>query len=79
MIEQQSFLDGPNPGEYPIPNGAEVVTCTSCGARIVWGTTQNGHAVPINVDQVRMVDGKGYGLTHFATCPESREWRRHRD
>lgn len=77
MIEQHSFIDGPAPGELEIPAGAEVVRCRSCGAAIVWGQTSKGAAVPVNVDQVRMVGGKGYGVTHFATCPEAREWRRH--
>jgi hypothetical protein len=76
VIEQHTLFDEPQPGEFEIPAGAEVVKCRSCGASIVWGRTPKGASVPINVDQVRMVAGRGYGRTHFATCPDATGWRR---
>jgi hypothetical protein len=75
-MSQQSFLEGPGPGEYEIPNGAEVKHCKSCGAAIVWIATPKGYAMPINAMPIRMNGLTGYGQSHFATCPNAREWRR---
>lgn len=40
--------------------------CASCGAEIRWQRTPAGHATPINPD----------GTTHWATCPQARDWRK---
>ena len=44
--------------------------CRSCGATIVWVKMTSGKFSPFNVeDGVRTV-------THFATCPQSADWRK---
>jgi len=78
MTEQQQLFDIPHPGEYEIPDNYDVRVCASCGAAITWLTTGNGKAIPVNVAKVREFDGKIYGITHFATCPHGREWRRNK-
>jgi hypothetical protein len=77
MASQITMFDEPAAGEYEIPDGAKPERCRSCGAAIVWGQTRTGAAIPINVNQQRIIGGKAYGKTHFATCPHGREWRRH--
>jgi hypothetical protein len=76
--EQYTLFEAPAAGEYEIPQGVPVENCRSCGAAIVWGKTKTGAAVPLNTDRTRIIDGKRYALTHFATCPQGREWRRER-
>lgn len=76
-MEQMTLFEAPAAGEYEIPEGAAVETCRSCGAAIVWGKTDKGASIPINTDQVRVIEGRRYAKTHFATCPHGREWRRH--
>lgn len=76
MSEQQTFLEAPAPGWYEVPAGAAVERCRSCGTSIVWGSTAAGKAVPLNTDLITTIAGKRYGLTHFATCPHGRSWRR---
>jgi hypothetical protein len=56
MTEQQQFFDGPQPGEYEIPDSYDVRVCASCGAAITWLTTEQGKAIPVNVATVRGVD-----------------------
>jgi hypothetical protein len=63
-------------GEYPIPERAKVQYCGSCGASITWTKTSGGRATPLDLRTVERRDGQRFALTHFATCPQSREWRR---
>jgi hypothetical protein len=77
MQQQYTLFEDPAAGEYEIAPGAKMERCRSCGAGIVWGTTKTGSAIPIDVAQQRIIAGKAYGRTHFATCPHGREWRRH--
>ncbi len=76
--EQASFADqaAPTPrrGEYPSPSGARIEYCKSCDAVIVWARTERGRAVPLSLVTAEMRDGVAYLLSHFADCPESREW-----
>ncbi len=39
--------------------------CRSCGGPIRWTVTKEGRKMPINLD----------GVSHFATCPNAKEWR----
>lgn len=77
MASQHTFLDQVPPGNYEMPAGAKQERCRSCGALIVWGKTASGSAMPLDVLNQLTIDGKRYGRTHFATCPQGREWRRH--
>ena len=67
--------------------------CQSCGAEIVWARTKIGRAMPVeskaggNVllesqrgELVATVVGLGEGnaVSHFATCPDAKKWRRSR-
>lgn len=76
-MQQLSFLEGPLPGEFRIPTGGKPTRCASCGAAIVWGTTSRGNPIPLDLNRVRAISGDRYALTHFATCPQGRDWRIH--
>lgn len=77
MAAQHTLFDMPAAGEYEVPAGAKPESCRSCGAAIVWGSTKTGSPIPLNTDKFRIIGGKTYAKTHFATCPHGREWRRH--
>lgn len=74
--EQQSFLEGPNKGEFLVPSNKPTEQCRSCGARIVWGETERGKAIPLDIAHVRLVRGVRYATTHYAHCPHAKQWRR---
>jgi uncharacterized ParB-like nuclease family protein len=76
MIDQQSFLEGPQRGEFEIPDGATVKRCQSCGAMITWVTTAKGNAMPVDLARLRVSGSTSYGRSHFATCPDAVAWRR---
>lgn len=53
--------------------------CRSCGAEIVWITSQAGKLIPCDSREkaVITVDGrfvKGFE-SHFSTCPDAAKWR----
>ena len=54
--------------------------CLSCGASIVWLTTEAGKRIPVDAattytwDEV-FAPKKGH-IAHFATCPQVKEWSR---
>jgi hypothetical protein len=66
----------PRKGEYLVPDGAKVTTYASCGASIVWTTTEQRRYIPLSLATVEEREGKRYALTHFSDCPHAREWRR---
>lgn len=74
--EQHTFLDAPAVGEYPVPHGARREQCKSCGAPIVWGTTQHGKPIPLSISKIRCIGGQRYSTTHYTDCPHAKEWRR---
>lgn len=76
MIEQQTLFPGPAPrrGEYPLPDHGDVRTCASCGQTVVWTTTAASKRMPLSLATVVERGGVKYALSHFADCPESREW-----
>lgn len=64
------------PGEFVIPSDANIQTCRSCGANIVWAKTPAGKPVPLSLALVEERAGLRIAKTHFADCQQSREWRR---
>lgn len=64
----------PRRGEYELPVDTRIETCKSCGAQIVWTYRPNGRAMPLSLATVQTRGGKKYCLTHFADCPDSKEW-----
>lgn len=60
--------------------------CKGCGARIVWGVTEEGKRIPLDpkppcYDTMRMEDGRimakrarGVMVTHFATCSHANDF-----
>jgi hypothetical protein len=75
MTQLQLSFGTPAKGEYPL-EGAQRGTCRSCGAAIAWTKTANGTAIPLDVAYSVSYDGALYAPTHFAYCPQGREWRR---
>jgi hypothetical protein len=69
-------VPGPRRGEYPLPPGARIEKCKSCGAEIVWARTDAGRAIPLSLKTVQTRDGVAYLLSHFADCPEAKGWKR---
>ncbi len=51
----------------------QVGTCRSCGARIVWGMTEHGTAIPLDPRVITIMDEAGRmhrgRESHFASCP----------
>lgn len=76
--EQASFADlappSPRRGEYPLPEGARVEHCRSCGAEIVWAQTAQGKAIPLSLATAQTRNGVQYLLSHFSDCPDGKEW-----
>lgn len=54
---------------FPVPPGAPVKACNSCGADIVWIVTAAGKRMP--------VDARTHE-SHFATCPNAAHHRKPR-
>lgn len=76
QMQTPLFPDDPAPGEFPMPLGETPTVCTSCKTAIVWTTTPNGKAIPLDLGHVRTLDGVRYAMTHFVTCPHARQWRK---
>jgi hypothetical protein len=80
MPDQLNFLDAAEPssrrGEYPLPSGATVEACRSCGAQIVWLHTERGTSIPLSLATCQTRDGVTYCLSHWSDCPDAKEWRR---
>lgn len=75
MTEQRDLF-GARVGEYEVPDNAQLQTCRSCGADMLWAQTPNGNSVPLSVASIETRDGKRYALSHFVDCPNAKEWRR---
>lgn len=69
-------VPGPRKGEYPLPEGARTEQYKSCGAQTIWAQTGAGRPIPLSFATVQTRDGQQWLLSHFADCPESREWKR---
>jgi len=46
---------------------AKPTYCKSCGREIVWGKTQKGKYIPLELTPLQ---------PHFISCPQSKEWKR---
>lgn len=64
--EGESYAFGPTPETPKAPPVGDPGVCRSCGAAIVWTITKAGKRSPVDPD----------GTTHFATCPQGKEWSR---
>jgi len=73
MIEQRDLF-GARRGEYEVPIDARIVECQSCGAKMTWIKTPAGRAMPLSLATIETRDGTRYALSHFADCPEAKEW-----
>lgn len=62
-------------GYYPIPAGKQPMHCRSCGASVVWAKTEKGKSIPLDLAHVRVGPSGREALTHFATCPQGKQWR----
>ena len=53
--------------------------CRSCGAEIVWMKTGSGKNIPVDAETVADEGATIFDpeqmISHFATCPEAKEWR----
>lgn len=78
MEQQLDLFTNQRAGEYLVPEQAQPAQCASCGAWMVWTRTTAGKAIPLSLATAEMRDGQRYALTHFADCPESRQWRKTR-
>jgi hypothetical protein len=47
-------------------------TCAGCHARVEWWHTSSGTLMPMN----EMPDGNSEAVTHFATCPYAKSFRK---
>jgi len=70
----------------------QVKSCKSCGAPVVWATTQAGKTTPLDAKPVRVamlstgdlfgspriVDSVNGYVSHFSTCPNADKHRRKR-
>ena len=70
------FVDILPAGYYPIPAGGIRSTCLSCGAALIWTTTQRGKPMPLSLASVIERDGVRYALSHFVDCPDAATWRK---
>lgn len=66
--------------------------CRSCYARVEWVRTESGRRMPVEETEggnirldkdllgervaVMVPEGEGTHVSHFARCPQSKEWRR---
>ena len=60
-----------------LEGGAEVFidtemrkTCKKCGKQMIWGTTRSEKFMPVSITK----DGKY--ISHFADCPNAKDFRR---
>lgn len=63
-------------GYYKLPTNYRETTCRSCGARVVFISLPSGTKQPLDLDTTEERSDGTYALTHFATCPQGRAWRR---
>lgn len=70
MTSDPLFGDEPTgPTGWAIPLGWRAdnqARCRSCSAEVMWCITPAGRRAPVDRD----------GTSHFATCPQGREWSR---
>ena len=65
---------GARKGEYELPEGLMPTRCQSCGMGMVWIKTAGGKAMPLSVASIEERDGFKFALSHFADCPDAKQW-----
>lgn len=65
-----------------------VEQCRSCKKPVVWVVTKNGKSMPVDAESATEDERKLFGIrpehdpkrhiSHFATCPQSKDWRKSR-
>ena len=58
---------------------ARIVRCSSCQAPIIFLATEAGNQMPVNAETVEEHDTvyeHGRHISHFATCPNSKHYRK---
>jgi hypothetical protein len=55
-----------NDRKYEIPKGTRLSQCKGCFHKIYWIPTRAGKMMAVDPD----------GLSHFATCPRARQFRK---
>lgn len=59
---------------------ADLGRCRSCQAPILWVVLQSGKRAPLDKATTVVFDEEGVSFTghlnHFATCPQSKEWKK---
>lgn len=58
-----------------------VNTCRSCGAVIIWMRTEAGKSIPVDAESAKepaLLFNPKVHVSHFATCPQSKSWRKSR-
>lgn len=60
-------------------NASRIKRCSSCGASIIWFTTDNKRPMPVNAETVLAIDDHldlRRHISHFATCPNAAKHRK---
>jgi hypothetical protein len=55
--------------KFPIPEGSRSGICRGCGAKVIWIVTKAGRNMPVDSD----------GTSHFATCPQAKQFRKRKE
>jgi hypothetical protein len=71
---EQRDIFGGRAHEYELPLDAWTGKCRSCGAAMAFIRTERGKVMPLSLATVEERDGKRYCLSHFADCPDAKEW-----
>jgi hypothetical protein len=58
--------------KFPIPEGAEVTSCRTCGESVIWVLTRNDKRMPVEAF------GEERGESHFIRCKQADQHRRPR-
>lgn len=73
-VDVQRDLFGARQGEYEVPSNAQIGTCHSCQAPVVWTKSKNDKWLPLSVATIETRDGVRYALSHFVDCPDAKKW-----
>ena len=74
MTTNDTPAPAPRRGEYLIPAAADLATCRSCGAAIVWVRTAAGRPMPLSVATTQERAGQRWALSHFSDCEQAKGW-----
>lgn len=65
---------------FEVPPGADQVACKGCGAPVYWILTKKQKKMPVDCHagagcQTPTTERPGFGVSHFATCPQAAQFR----